>query len=174
MTEAKKLIELGIIGKAKGLNGALFLRPFNAQSDVLTRLNELFVGPSLKTARAFKILKLYPQGKSWVVSLDGVINREGAEKMTHQRFFCPRDTLPDLEEGDFYHADLIGMDVWTETQKRLGALTDIMVTPANDVLVIRSELGKELLYPFVDAYVVEIDYQALKITVKELSYEDAF
>jgi 16S rRNA processing protein RimM len=70
-----------------------------------------------------------------------------------------------LPDGDYYHHQVIGLDVVSETGRLLGKVTEILETGANDVLVVRSEAGREILLPMIEAVVREISLQDKQIHV---------
>jgi 16S rRNA processing protein RimM len=67
---------------------------------------------------------------------------------------------PALPEGRYYHHQLIGLKVQTDTGEALGVLTEIMTTGANDVYVVTDEAGRELLLPAIESVILDIDLQA--------------
>lgn len=71
-----------------------------------------------------------------------------------------------LPEGHYYHFQLVGSRVFTTEGELLGKLVDILSTAANDVYIIRSEAGKEILIPALKSVVRQID-----VTKKEISVE---
>lgn len=88
------------------------------------------------------------------IKLDRPIPR-GAE--LHVR----RDALPELEEGSYYVADLVGLEVVDENGVRVGRVRDVVPGPANDVL----ELDTGLLLPLVEACVREVDLAGRRVTL---------
>ena len=63
--------------------------------------------------------------------------------------WIPREEAQDLEEDEYYIADLIGMKIVTEDGTSVGMLKDVMETGANDVYVVQDAQGKELLLPAI-------------------------
>lgn len=70
-----------------------------------------------------------------------------------------RDALPRLEEGSYYVADLVGLEVLDENGAAVGRVTDVLPGPANDVL----ELDTGLLLPLVEACVREVDLTGRRV-----------
>ena len=73
----------------------------------------------------------------------------------------PRGTLPVLEVGSFYVADLVGLEVIEEGGRSLGRVTDVIPAPANDAL----ELDSGLLLPLVEPCVLDVDPSAGRVLV---------
>ena len=82
-------------------------------------------------------------------------------------FMIDETLLPEPEPGEYYQRDLIGMSVVTTEGQELGEVTAIIETGANDVFEIHGPLG-EVLIPFINDVVIEIDTQKGLITVDPL------
>jgi len=97
------------------------------------------------------------QGKSLRVQLEGVSDRNLAESMVGLEISTNRAQLPDLDQGEFYWRDLIGLTVKDTQGTELGVVTDMMETGSNDVLLLTDSNGKSLAIPWVPDVVVEVD-----------------
>jgi 16S rRNA processing protein RimM len=82
---------------------------------------------------------------------------ESAGELRNQMVYVRADDRPPLPEGEYYHHQLLGLDVVSEQGEYLGHLTQILGTGANDVYVIRPESGPELLLPAIESVVLDID-----------------
>lgn len=110
------------------------------------------------------------QGKGVVARLEGAEDRNAAELLTGLEIYVPKDSLPVLDDDDFYWSELQDLDVWTEAGVFLGRVQAMMETGANDVLVVRacegSVDGQERLIPWLPGQViVGVDKAARRITV---------
>ena len=111
-----------------------------------------------------KIIDGRKQGKGLVALLPGFEDREQAITLVGQEIFVERDQLPPTVEGEYYWADLEGLEVHTTNGDVLGRVDRLMETGANDVLVIRGE--REHLVPFVQGqYVKRVDLEGGLIEV---------
>ena len=79
--------------------------------------------------------------------------------------WIPREEAQDLEEDEYYIADLIGMKVVTEDGTSVGILKDVMETGANDVYVVQDAQGKELLLPAIHQCILDVDIEKNIMTV---------
>ena len=70
-----------------------------------------------------------------------------------------------LEEGQYFIADLLGLDVFLDTGEKLGILDDIFNNGSTDIYVVKNELGKQFLLPYIDEVIKNIDLENEKITV---------
>ena len=98
------------------------------------------------------------------MKLQGISDRTAALALKGQHIAIPREELPQLEEGEFYHADLIGLEVVNQQQVDFGKVIDVMQTGANDVLVVKQG-GRERLIPFIDQAVLDVDLANMRISV---------
>ena len=85
--------------------------------------------------------------------------------MRNSYIVVDREIFGELPEGVYYIADLLGLDVYTEDGTLLGKVDDIFSTGANDVYVVKDELGKQRLLPGIDEVIKHIDIESGKIIV---------
>lgn len=111
-----------------------------------------------------RLLEGRKHNKGLVVALAGVEDRDSARAYIGAEIAVWRNQLQPLPRGQYYQADLIGLQVINTTGKTLGQVKEIMETGANDVLVIEGE-GRYLVPLVIPAYVREIDQDAGIITV---------
>jgi 16S rRNA processing protein RimM len=114
------------------------------------------------------------QATGLVVKLSGVDDRTAAQGRRLQYLEVPEDTLRPLPAGRWYHHDLVGLAVRSESGRELGTLTDVMERPANDVWVAKRG-GEELLIPVIPDAVLGVDMGGRTVTVADwlLDAEDA-
>ena len=150
-----------IIG-AQGVKG--WVKVFSNTSPRENILNyspwQIKTGDRIETAEVSGRL----QGKNVVVKLAGVEDREQAIELVGSRIFIMSEQLPNLDEGDYYWSDLIGLEVESLQAEPLGTIEMMMETGANDVMVLRGD--RERLIPFVmDDVVKQIDLTNKRIVV---------
>ncbi|HEY4600148.1 MAG TPA: ribosome maturation factor RimM [Cerasibacillus sp.] len=75
------------------------------------------------------------------------------------------DQMEELEEGAYYYHDIIGCDVFTLTQEKIGSVTDIIATGANDVWVVKGTNQREILIPYIDDVVKTVNITEKKIEI---------
>lgn len=106
--------------------------------------------------RLTKVLSGRTQGKGLVVQLEGCADREQARLFVGAEVAIVKSQLPKPADGEYYWADLIGLQVVNQDGQLLGRVDHLLDTGANDVLVVQGE--RERLIPFVRGqYVHEID-----------------
>lgn len=161
-----KFLELGQIVNVKGLNGEVKVNPY---TDDPTKFEKIqFV--TLKHKNDLKKIEIEKVGYSKnqvVLKFKGIDSIDDAEKLRNTYVLVDKDDLDPLPEGVYYLADLIGLDVYTESDNRyLGKVDDIFQTGSNNVYVVKDDSGKELLLPGIDEVIKKIDMDNQKIIVE--------
>ena len=87
------------------------------------------------------------------------------ERYKGHELWIAREDAQKLEEGEYYIGDLIGLTVFLEDGSRFGILEDVMETGANDVYVVRTDDGKEVLLPAIPDCILDVDLEGEKMTV---------
>ena len=154
------------IGAAHGIRGEVRLRSFTGDPMAIASYGPL---ESEDGTRRFTIETLRPAKDHFVARLAGIGDRNAAEQLTNLRLYVARDRLPPAGDGEFYHADLIGLAAVTPDGVTLGTVTAIHNFGAGDVIEIKPASGEALLVPFTDATVPEIDLAAGRMVVVPLT-----
>ena len=151
------------IGAAHGIRGEVRLRSFTEDPMAVTSYGPL---DREDGKRRFTIEALRPAKDHFVARLEGVGDREAAERLTNLRLYVPRDVLPPIKEDEtFYHADLVGLSAVRPDGSPLGTVTAVLNFGAGDILEIKPISGDHLLVPFTDTAVPEIDMRARVMVV---------
>lgn len=104
------------------------------------------------------------QGKLVLASLDGIETRDQAAELIGSEIYIRPEQIPELEQGDYYWSDLIGMQVESVSAEAFGQVEDMLETGANDVMVVKGD--RERLIPFViDDIVKNVDLINRRIVV---------
>ncbi len=155
---------VGVIFDAHGTSGDVKIKPFTENQLIL---NE-FKNPVDENGKEFKIKNVRTGSRRGVVAnLKGITNRNMAEELLGTYLYLANETLVATKEGEFNYTDLIGMLVELETGENFGKVKDVFDNGAHDVLTITHVDGEEVLVPFVDEYVIEINEKAKKIIINE-------
>ena len=116
---------------AQGLKGEVKVKLFTATPDALPRYGALHTRDGRKLViTAFRPAK---EGEA-VIAFEGVVERSAAEALKGVELFVDRATLPQTEEDEFYHADLIGLEVRDHEGRMLGRVSALHNFGASDVL----------------------------------------
>jgi len=111
-----------------------------------------------------KLIDGKPQGKTIIARIDGCTDCDQAAALMGQQIAVRRSQLPPATASEFYWIDLEGLGVETLEGVKLGRVSHLFATGANDVLVVRGD--RERLLPFVWGDVVKaVDFDELRISV---------
>jgi 16S rRNA processing protein RimM len=140
---AERRIALAAVAGAQGVKGELRLKLFSDSVKSLSRHGALYVGGVER-----RLLALRDGGKIVVARFEGISDRSAAEALRGSLVEVDRATLPALEEGEYYHADLIGLEAIDRDGNRIGTVAAVENYGAGDLLEVELPDGKRSLIPF--------------------------
>jgi 16S rRNA processing protein RimM len=114
----------------------------------------LLVGPN---HQHLKIRSVRWHDRSMLVAFSGYKTPEEIGEFRNMEVYVPVEDRAPLEEGEYYHHQIIGLKVFTEEEKPIGTVREILETGSNDVLVVHPESGADVLIPFIESTILEID-----------------
>lgn len=166
-TEAMEdYFRIGVITKPHGVLGEMKVYPVTDDIKRFRGMKEILMGPpegmkgDLSTER---IEGVRFQNNMVLLKLSGISSPEEARKLSRYQLYVKREDAIALLENEYYVPDLIGLDVISDKGEKLGVLTDVLNTAANDVYVVKGE--REILIPAVKEYVLSIDLSKREMTV---------
>jgi 16S rRNA processing protein RimM len=136
-------IALAAIAGAHGVKGELRLKLFSDGIESLSRHETLEVGGVER-----RLLSIRESGKAAVARFEGINDRSAAEVLRGSLIEIDRAALPPLEEGEYYHSDLIGLAAVDGLGSAVGKVSGVENYGAGDLLEIELEDGKSSLSPF--------------------------
>ncbi|MBN9604472.1 MAG: ribosome maturation factor RimM [Afipia felis] len=161
MTRAARIC-VAKIGAAHGVRGEVRLWPFTEDPMAVIDYGPLSTKDG---ARQFEVARARAAKDHLVASLKGVTNRDEAERLNGIELYIARDALPDTDEGEYYHADLIGLAALDPQGAAIGTVTAIHNFGAGDIIEIAPKSGPSLLLPFTNAVVPTVDLAAGHVVV---------
>lgn len=144
-----KRIALAAVAGAHGIKGELRLKLFADNLDGLRAQPRLFIGGVERQVR-----ELRDANKTVIARIDGVSDRTAAEALRGQLVEVDRADLPPLGEGEYYHADLVGLPCVDPSGASVGTVAAIENYGAGDLLEILLNNGRKSLIPFRDPIAV--------------------
>ncbi len=160
----KDYLELGQIVNTRGLRGEVKVNPYTENMERFEELENIIVKTKAEQ-KEYKIEKVSYSKNQVILKLKGIDHIDYAEKLRSGMILIKKSDLPPLEEGVYYLADLIGLEVYTEQGELLGKVDDIYNTGANDIYVVKNELGMQKLLPGIDEVIKKVDLSNNKIIV---------
>jgi 16S rRNA processing protein RimM len=138
----ERRIALAAVAGAHGVKGELRLKMFSDSIESLSRHKKLTVGGVERRLVTIR------EGKMPVARFEGIDDRGAAEALRGKLVEIDRSALPPLEEGEYYHADLIGLAAVDGEGNAVGSVAAVENYGAGDLLEIALEGGKSSLIPF--------------------------
>lgn len=159
-------ITMGKIGSPYGITGELVLHHYANSIQQLLKYERWWIKKTnqdhwnlLKDEQVFRV----GQDKI-VIKIPQVDTREVAQSYVNAQIGVLREDFPKLED-EYYWIDLIGLVVVNHQGQRLGEVDHLFDTPANDVMVVKSSDDQQILIPFVDVYIKNVDFDNKMIQV---------
>lgn len=163
MTRLENPVLMATVGAAQGLRGEVRVRSYTADPTALGDYGNLFS----EDGRSFEILEIREAKNVVIVRFRGINDRTAAEALTGLELFVERDNLPDeeLEEDEFYYADLEGLEAVDRDGKSYGTVSAVHDFGAGDLLELKGPGRRPALIPFSEAAVLEIDLDDRRILI---------
>ena len=162
-TSTEDRVCVGAIAGVRGLKGEVRIKSFTADPDDIAAHGPVFTDGS---ERSFDI-RVTARAKGQIIArLSGIDDRDAAEALKGTRLYVPKSVLPKPGDGDYYHADLIGLKAETEDGDALGTVKAVHNFGAGDVIEITGAEDKDgLMVPFTAEVVPEVDIENGRIVV---------
>ncbi|MBI2995659.1 MAG: 16S rRNA processing protein RimM [Candidatus Melainabacteria bacterium] len=159
---------IGTIVGVFGNKGDLKIIPLINPSNYLLQINSIFLEGANTIKQEFKVLKSKKHKNVHLFTLEGIDNIEVAESLVGLSVYVSTIEFKELQKNEYYYHDLEGLTVYTETGELIGKVDHILNT-GHDILVIKNEEGKEIMIPFVDEIVPEVNLKEKTITINAIS-----
>lgn len=157
-------LRIGVITTTHGIKGEVKVYP---TTDDINRFEDL-KNVYLDTGKEYLSLEI--EGVKYfkqmvILKFKGYDNINDIEKYRGKDLLIPREEAIKLDEDEYFICDIIGSEVFTDEGNRLGILTEVLTTAANDVYVVRNEKNKEILLPSIKECILDVDVANKKIMV---------
>ena len=169
----KNLFPIGKVVKPHGVKGKVKVEYYGVDFPGLSVYREIFIEDERGRPEAYEVLEAIRQPPRFILRLKGIEKIEEAESLTGRKIFVKREALLGLEKGEYYWADILGVEVETREGKRIGKVKEILPTGANDVYVVEGRRG-EILLPAIEGVIqsIDIEKRVMKVVRKEGLWED--
>lgn len=141
----EKRIALAAVAGAHGVKGEVRLKLFSDRAESLARHKVVFVGGEER-----RLASVRDGGKTAVARFDGIGDRSAAEALRGQLVEVDRAALPPLDDGEYYHADLVGLPCIDGEGQAVGTVASVENFGAGDLLEVERADGRKSLIPFKD------------------------
>jgi 16S rRNA processing protein RimM len=152
--DPRALVTVGRITGVHGVRGRVKVFSYTDPRDNVLSYPEWWLTRG-RERRLFRVRDGHSGGRTITAALESIEDRDAAEAWIGAEIAVERSSLPDPGEGQYYWADLVGLEVCDGRGERLGSIERMLETGAHDVMVVRREEGDELLIPFVVGEIVQ-------------------
>lgn len=160
----QKYFEVGQIVNTFGVKGMLKVKPFTDDVERFEELKKVYICKKEKLEEV-EIEEVKYHKDMVLLKVKGIENMNEAEKVKGLYLKIDRKNAKKLPKDTYFIADLLDLEVYSDTGELLGKVDDIFRTGANDVYVVKNENGKQLLLPGIPDVIKEIDLEKEKIIV---------
>lgn len=156
--------QVGVITSTHGIRGEVKVFPTTDDVKRFKRLKQVILDTGkeelLLNIEGVKFFKQFA-----ILKFEGYDNINDIEKYKGKSLYVERANAVRLRKDEYFIADLMGCRVEDEEGKELGVLKDVLETGANDVYIVTSPEGKELLFPAIKECVLKVDVEKQLIVV---------
>lgn len=155
-------LAIGKLLHPHGVHGEILMEVYTDFPERLVPGVVLYLG---SMDRSLRLTRRRSHKDGLLVSFEGYATPEEVGLLRNQLLYVRSDDRPPLENGEYYHHQLLNLNVRNDTGEFLGVVREILETGASDVLVVRPEFGPEVLIPFVSSFIRNIELEKSQITV---------
>lgn len=163
-----KEIIIGKIVAPHGVRGDIRILPLTEKPDLFLDLAYLL----LEGGKKLTVKNARFQKRMILVTTKEITSMNEAELLRDKNIYIKAEDLPELEDDEFYVADLVGIPVYDLEGKQIGTFKDSLSTGSNDVYIIAVPGAKDILVPALKEYFKEINLAEKRIVVKLPEWTD--
>ncbi len=156
-------LAVGRLRRPHGIAGEMIMDVLTDFPERLRAGKTIYVGEDHEPV---KIKSLRGHDQALIIHLATLESPEAAARYRNAMVYVKSTELPKLPEGEYYHHQLLGLAVVNEAGEELGKLADILETGANDVYLVKTPAGKELLLPAVEEVILAVDLEHHQILAR--------
>ncbi|MCI9076237.1 MAG: 16S rRNA processing protein RimM [Dorea sp.] len=160
----EKQLQVGVISSTHGIRGEVKVFPTTNDASRFKELKQVYLETG-KEQIPLEIERVKFFKRSVILKFKGIDDINDIEKYRGKSLLIDREDAIELEENEYYIADMLGIEVYTEDGGRFGSLRDVMETGANDVYIIETEEYGEVLIPAIQDCILDVDVEAGRMTI---------
>lgn len=160
----EQLLQVGVISSTHGIRGEVKVFPTTDDVKRFKKLKKVILDTGREhlplEVESVKFFKQFA-----IVKFKGIDNINDIEKYKGKSLLVDRENAVKLRKDEYFIADMIGLQVYTEDGEAFGVLKDVLETGANDVYIIDSPKHGEVLIPAIKQCVLDVDIEGQKMTI---------
>lgn len=158
------LLKVGVITTTHGVHGEVKVYPTTDSAERFQELDYVLLDTG-KEQLKLKIERVRFFKNLAILKFDGIDNINDIEKYKGSSLWIPREEGQNLDEDEYYIADLIGITVFLEDGTLFGVLKDVIETGANDVYAVNTPEHGEVLLPAIHECILDVDLENNRMTI---------
>ena len=160
----EQLLQVGVISSTHGIRGEVKIFPTTDDVKRFKKLKKVILDTGREhlplEVESVKFFKQFA-----IVKFKGIDNINDIEKYKGKSLLVDRENAVKLRKDEYFIADMIGLQVYTEDGEAFGVLKDVLETGANDVYIIDSQKHGEVLVPAIKQCILDVDIEGQKMTI---------
>ena len=160
----EQLLQVGVISSTHGIRGEVKVFPTTDDVKRFKKLKKVILDTGREhlplEVESVKFFKQFA-----IVKFKGIDNINDIEKYKGKSLLVDRENAVKLRKDEYFIADMIGLQVYTEDGEAFGVLKDVLETGANDVYIIDSSKHGEVLVPAIKQCILDVDIEGQKMTI---------
>lgn len=160
----EQLLQVGVISSTHGIRGEVKVFPTTDDVKRFKKLKKVILDTGREhlplEVESVKFFKQFA-----IVKFKGIDNINDIEKYKGKSLLVDRENAVKLRKDEYFIADMIGLQVYTEEGEAFGVLKDVLETGANDVYIIDSPKHGEVLVPAIKQCILDVDIEGQKMTI---------
>lgn len=158
-------LAIGFLRRPHGVGGEMIMDLHTDFPERIKAGRKIYVGGNYGSC-TLENVRPYKDGV--LVTLRGYETPEAVGRFRNQWVYVKSKDVPPLPKGQFYKYQLLDLEIIEENGSRLGILSEILETGANDVYVVKNDDGKEILLPAIPSVILKVELEAHRIIVRLL------
>ena len=160
----EQLLQVGVISSTHGIRGEVKIFPTTDDVKRFKKLKKVILDTGREhlplEVESVKFFKQFA-----IVKFKGIDNINDIEKYKGKSLLVDRENAVKLRKDEYFIADMIGLQVYTEDGEAFGVLKDVLETGANDVYIIDSPKHGEVLVPAIKQCILDVDIEGQNMTI---------
>jgi 16S rRNA processing protein RimM len=161
------LYQVGSITQTHGIRGEVKVFPLTDDISRFKNMKNLLMDGGKDGYISLEVENVRPQKNLVILKFKGIDNINDIEKYKGQGLYVTKENRVELKDDEYFIADLIGCEVYvdTDSDKKFGTISDVMETGANDVYEITLENGKTVLVPAIKECILNVDIEGGRVDI---------
>lgn len=166
MSKGDKMFRVGNVFNTHGLKGEVKVKRISDFEERFHKGNKLYYKDEKGQFQELLVSGFRTQKETYLLSFKGISHINDVLFLKGATLYIEEEQLTDLEEREYYYHQIIGCTMFTTTGEMLGKVETILSPGANDVWVVKGEENKEILIPYIDSVVKQVDVEEKKIIIE--------